>query len=61
MLIQLIMALVCIALLWIIFSYPARFPGEALGPGAYLLAAGCGIGLVTFAGLVIRDLPKSQG
>ena len=55
-LIRLIMALVCIALLWMIFSVPARMPGGVLGPGAYLLAAGCVVGLVTFAGMVIRDL-----
>ncbi|HPQ45663.1 MAG: hypothetical protein PHH09_04225 [Methanoregulaceae archaeon] len=55
-LIRLIMALVCITLLWMIFSVPARVPGWVPSPGAYLLAAGCWIALLTFAGLVIRDL-----
>lgn len=57
-LIRIIMALVCIFLLWDIFSYSARFPGHVLGLGAYILVAGCGIALFTFAGLIIRDLSK---
>ena len=60
-LIRLIMTLVCILLLWSIISFPARMPGWALGPGAYLLAAGCGIALFTFTGLILRDLPKIPG
>jgi len=60
-LIRLIMTLVCIFLLWVIFSFPTRFPGWTLGPGAYLLAVGCGIALVTFTGLILRDLPKIPG
>ena len=59
-LIRLIMALVCISLLWMIFSFPGRVPGGVLGPGAYLLAAGCGIALVTFTGLVVRDLSRPK-
>jgi len=32
-----------------------------LAPSAYLFAAGCGIALVTFTGLILRDLPKIPG
>jgi hypothetical protein len=60
-LIRLIMALVCIYLLWDTFSFPSRSPGSGLGPGAYLVAVGAGISLVAFAILIIRDLPKSSG
>ncbi len=60
-LIRLIMALVCIFLLWGIFSFPARMPGWTLRPGACLLATGCGIALVTFTRLILRDLPKIPG
>ena len=41
-LIRLIMTLVCIFLLWVIFSFPSRFPGCTLAPGVYLLQQGVG-------------------
>jgi len=60
-LIRLIMTLLCILLLWSIISFPARMPGWTLAPRRLLLAAGIGIAIVTFTGLILRDLPKISG